>query len=150
MLWLALHFFRLPLDTVTRGAPEAGPFAIASSADTGATLVACNHIARARGVRSGMTVAAAWALVSDLNILPRDETAERAALEHIAAWAFEFTPTISVSPPNEVLLEVEGSLGLFGGLGALRRRIEQGDPGCVEKSFAAGAAEMTQEQRIGD
>ena len=126
MLWLALHFFRLPLDTVTRGAPEAGPFAIASSADTGATLVACNHIARARGVRSGMTVAAAWALVSDLNILPRDETAERAALEHIAAWAFEFTPTISVSPPNEVLLEVEGSLGLFGGLGALRRRIEQG------------------------
>lgn len=127
MLWLVLHFFRLPLDTFARDiSSESTPWAVASSAGGGATLVACNQMARARGVRSGMAVAAAWALASDLNIVVRDENAERAALKRIAAWAFEFTPTISVSPPNEVLLEVEGSLALFGGLGALRRRIEQG------------------------
>ena len=127
MLWLALHFFRLPLDMFARGtSSEPTPLAVASSAGGGATLIACNQLARTRRVRIGMTVAAAWALASDLHIVVRDESAERAALERIAAWAFEFTPAISISPPSEVLLEVEGSLDLFGGLGSLRRRIEQG------------------------
>lgn len=126
MLWLALHFFRLPLDTLTRGISESGPLAVAFSSGGGATLMVCNSNAHARGIHTGMTIAAAWALVSDLRIVVRDENAEHAALERIAAWAFGFTPTISVSPPNEVLLEVEGSLALFGGLGALLRRIGQG------------------------
>ncbi|MGQ0522358.1 MAG: Y-family DNA polymerase [Betaproteobacteria bacterium] len=125
MLWMALHFYRLPLDTLERGVCSAGPLAIASSTGNGATLVHCNRIARARGIRSGMTVAAAWALASDLRIVVRDETAERAALERIAAWAIQFTPAVSLSPPGEVLLELEGSLKLFGRLGALQRRIGQ-------------------------
>ena len=122
MLWLALHFFRLPLDTLTRGISESGPLAVAFSSGGGATLMVCNSNAHARGIHTGMTIAAAWALVSDLRIVVRDENAEHAALERIAAWAFGFTPTISVSPPNEVLLEVEGSLALFGGVGAQARR----------------------------
>ena len=126
MLWLALHFFRLPLDTFARGASGSGPLAVASSPGSCATLVACNRAARARGVRSGLTVAAAWALASDLKIAVRDEIAERAALERVAAWSFQFTPTASISAPADVLLEVEGSLKLFGGLGPLRRSIEQG------------------------
>jgi protein ImuB len=73
-----------------------------------------------------MTVSAAWALASDLKIVVRDEIAERAALERVAAWAFQFTPTVSISTPADVLLEVEGSLKLFGGVGRLRRSVEQG------------------------
>lgn len=41
--------------------------------------------------------------------LPRD------ALEPIAAWACQFTPKISLEPPQALLLEVEGSLRYFGG-----------------------------------
>jgi protein ImuB len=126
MLWLALHLSRLSLDTFARGAFGSGPLAVASSPGSSATLVACNRAARARGVRGGMTIAAAWALASDLKIAVRDEIAERAALERVAAWSFQFTPTASISAPAEVLLEVEGSLKLFGGLGPLRRSIEQG------------------------
>ena len=124
MLWLALHFPRLSLDILERGGtPGASPFAIASSSGSGATLVNCNRIARACGIRSGMTVAAASALASDLRIVIRDEAGERNALERIAAWAMQYTPAVSLSPPFEVLLEVEGSLGLFGGFGPLQRRI---------------------------
>lgn len=123
MLWLALHFPSLPLETFARAIPAAGPLAVASSTGGGATLIACNAPARMRGVRPGMTVAAAWALASDLNITVRNENAEKAALERIAAWAFEFTPAVSISYPDEVLLEIEGSLGLFDGLSALHRRI---------------------------
>lgn len=126
MLWLALHFAHLSLDTFARGVCGSGPLAVASSPASGATLVACNRMAGARGVRSGMTVSAAWALASNLKIVVRDESDERAALERVAAWALQFTPTVSISAPADVLLEVEGSLKLFGGLGRLRRRVEQG------------------------
>ena len=126
MLWLALHFRHLPLETFTRGVRGSGPLAIASSSGNGALLVACDRKAQARGVRCGMTIAAAWALASDLKIVVRDAIAERAALERVAAWAFQFTPTVSLSAPADVLLEVAGSLKLFGGSGRLRQRVEQG------------------------
>ncbi|HEX6003850.1 MAG TPA: DNA polymerase Y family protein [Burkholderiales bacterium] len=126
MLWLALHFFKLPLDTLARGVCPGTPLAVASSCASGASLVACNAMAHARGVRSGMSVASAWALAADLNIVVRDERAERAALERIAGWALKFTPVISLSPPGDILLEVEGSLNLFGGLGALHWHVAQG------------------------
>lgn len=126
MLWLALHFRHLPLETFTRGVRESGPLAIASSSGSGALLVARDRKAHARGVRCGMTVTAAWALASDLKIVVRDETAEHAALERVAAWAFQFTPTVSISTPADVLLEVAASLKLLGGLGRLHQRIEQG------------------------
>ncbi len=137
MLWLTLHFHHLPLEIFTRSARRSGPLAAISSIGSSAFIVACNRQAHARGVRSGMTVSAAWALVSELGIVARDEVAERAALERIAAWAFQFTPTTSISAPAEVLLEVEGSLKLFGGLNRLHQRVEQG---VAELGYSASAA----------
>jgi protein ImuB len=37
------------------------------------------------------------------------------ALAPIAAWACQFTPRVSLEPPQELLLEVQGSLRVFGG-----------------------------------
>jgi len=48
------------------------------------------------------------------------------ALAPIAAWACQFTPRVSLEPPQELLLEVEGSLRLFGGLESLRRKLVAG------------------------
>ncbi|MGH8670166.1 MAG: Y-family DNA polymerase [Burkholderiales bacterium] len=47
-------------------------------------------------------------------------------LEAIAAWACRFTPKVSLEPPQGLLLEVEGSLRLFGGRQGLREAIEAG------------------------
>jgi len=126
MLWLALHFPWLPLDVFARGTPAPEPLAVTSSAGTDAEVVACNRAARRRGVRAGMPLAAAWALAANLRIATRDVAAERAALERIAAWAAQFTSTINITAPAEVLLEIAGSLQLFGGLNSLWTRIEQG------------------------
>ena len=73
-------------------------------------------------MRAGMAVAAASALAADLCVLARDPAAERAALERIAACAIQFTPTVSIAPSAEVLLEIAGSLKLFGGLSRLWTR----------------------------
>lgn len=49
-----------------------------------------------------------------------------ATLEAIGAWACQFTPKVSLEPPQALLLEVAGSLRLFGGLEALKNRIRAG------------------------
>jgi protein ImuB len=50
------------------------------------------------------------------------------ALEPLAAWACQFTPKVSLEPPRELLLEVQGSLRLHGGLAALDERLVAGLP----------------------
>src|SRR5438309_10676942 len=47
-------------------------------------------------------------------------------LGHVAAWACQFTPRVSLEPPHGLLLEVEGSLRLLGGLERLLERLREG------------------------
>jgi protein ImuB len=47
-------------------------------------------------------------------------------LEAIAAWACQFTPKVSLEPPQALLLEVEGSLRFFAGLNSLTERLRSG------------------------
>jgi protein ImuB len=127
MLWLCLFLPRLPLEIYTRGDPAHEPLAILNGGLGGRrTLTACNARAWSLGVRPGMSCAAAYALLPGLRVLPRDEPEERAALERVAAWAGQFTSLVSLAAPCSVLLEVGGSLRLFGGSEMLLRRIEEG------------------------
>lgn len=127
MLWLALRFASLPLEVYARAlrTDAAVPLAIASSMGTQGEIVACNEAALTHGVRRGMGLAAAAALAADLRIVPRDTAAENAALERIAAWAIRFTPAVSLARPEEILLEIAGSLTLFGGLKNLWNEIAE-------------------------
>ena len=129
MLWLALRFASLPLEVYTRAVradarhDSPPPLAVTGSRTE---IIACNEAARSRGVKYGMPVAAASALAADLHVVARDTAAEEAALERIAAWAIQFTPTVSIARPDEVLLEIAGSLTIFGGLKNLWGEIATG------------------------
>ena len=142
MLWLALRFASLPLEVYTRAVrPAAGrasqPLAVASSTGTQGEIVACSEAAEKSGVRRGMPLAAASALAAGLDIVPRDLAAENDALERIAAWAIQFTPSVSLAPPGEVLLEIAGSLTLYGGLKNLWTALADG---LRELGYAASMA----------
>ena len=139
MLWLALRFPLLPLEIFTRGAAMSGPLAVVTSSATNAGIVVCNQEARRHGIAAGMLVTAAQALASGLRVFARDVTAERAALERVAAWSLQFTPTISIAAATEVLLEVAGSLSLFGGLNRLWTDIEQKAAAMGYTTLVAGA-----------
>ncbi len=56
----------------------------------------------------------------------RDPAAEAAALAAVATWATQFTPTVALAPPDAVLVEIGGSLRLFGGLPKLTARLSAG------------------------
>ena len=90
-----------------------------------ARIVAATAAALARGVEPGRSVAGALAVAPELQLRDRDPALEAATLDEFATWAGQFTPCVSLDPPDAVLLEVSASLRLFGGLDALARRIAE-------------------------
>jgi protein ImuB len=122
MLWIALHLPQLPLEAFQRGLPSPEPCAVAERQ----RLLACDAKAAARGLRPGLSVTAALALVPGLRLREREAAAETEALLGIAAWAMQCTPHVALDFPDLVLLEVSGSLKLFGGLAQIAARLRQG------------------------
>src|SRR5260221_3475132 len=53
---------------------------------------------------------------------------EREALAAVAAWACQFTPRVSLEPPQALLMEVSGSLRYFGGRWKFLAQLRAGLP----------------------
>ncbi len=149
MLWLALHFPSLPLEVYTRGAAAPGPTVIASIGKDAAgapLVVSCNAAAMRCGIRPGIPISAAHALAPGLAVHVRDVQRERETLERLAAWAQQFTPTLSLAERATLLVEIGGSLRLFGGLSPLLAQVRRGlaelgfDAFSAVAPTAAGAA----------
>lgn len=129
-VWLAVHLrgsqLHAALAALTdkeRHILSSKPIAVVES-DRRATVVACNSIAGARGVRAGHSLNASIALCADTQFLPRDLLSEDRLLEQLATHCERFTSTVSTEPPNELLLEIRGSLKLFGGIDALIKTVQ--------------------------
>src|SRR5258705_10454783 len=125
MLWAALRFPDLSLQLHLRGAASCGP-TIVQEAGNRPRVLSCNEAAAKAGIEPGTLVSAAYALTPRLNLCTIDPAKEAKALAGIAAWATQFTPTVSLACANEVLIEISGCLRLFGGLRPLSGRIRAG------------------------
>ena len=128
MLWLCLLLPSLPLDVFARAiAPteRARPFAVTTGGHY-PRIVAANAAALDAGIAPEQPVSAALALAPDLVLRDRDFTLEADALAAVAAWATQFTPMVSLAPPDAILAEIGGSLALFGGRSQLRDHFARG------------------------
>ncbi|MCB1880813.1 MAG: DNA polymerase Y family protein, partial [Gammaproteobacteria bacterium] len=125
MRWLAIHFPLLALESL---APEESgtPLAITGLQGSRQRILMCNKPAAELGVAAGMRPGAARALSARLRLLPRDERRELAALAAVADWSGCFTSQISLDPPWGILLELAGSLRLFGGVRPLLSKLGNG------------------------
>lgn len=126
MLWLALHFPALSLEIFSRGAAASGPLAVIEKQGNRSRVIACNEAASALGVRTGMPVAAAQALATNLVVRVRDLVAEQESLAGLAAWAGRFTPAVSFQSPGGLLLEIGSCLRLHRGLDNLLGQVRSG------------------------
>ena len=127
-LWLAIHLPSLLLDSLrdmVLALPGRPPVAIVDLERNGKVVRACAEAVQAAGVREGMSINAALALVPGLHALARNARRERQLLEAVAQCGVRFTPRVSLEPPDGVLLEVRGSLRLFGGARQLCLRLQQ-------------------------
>jgi len=112
----------LPLEVFQRGLPSPEPCAVAERQ----RILTCDAKAAARGLHARMPVAAALALAPGLRLRERDAAAETEALLGVAAWAMQCTPSVALDFPDLVLLEVSGSLKLFGGLDEIAAKLQRG------------------------
>ncbi|HSQ69843.1 MAG TPA: DNA polymerase Y family protein [Steroidobacteraceae bacterium] len=137
-LWLAVHLPQLMLESLGEagslllrgGRPEgrvlqqaASPLAIVDQQRGSRIVCACNDSATRAGIQAGMALNSALALLPELEVRARAERRERALLEALAGWGLGFTPRVSLERPDAVLLELRGSLQLFGGVAALLQRM---------------------------
>jgi protein ImuB len=128
-IWLALHLPDYVLESLRArdgaavSGERAGPTAVVDRDEAGRVIRACDAAAMAAGIAPGMSMNSALALCPDLRLQARDAGAERALLERVARLAADFTPRVALEQPDGVLLEVRGSLRLFGGVRALIARL---------------------------
>lgn len=106
--------------------PRPEPWAVIETTGNVDRILACNPLAEAAGIAAGMKRSAAEALAGNLRIDPRRPELELAALEGLAIWAQQFTPTVSLQPPQALLLEIGGCLDYFHGLNTLYQLVRDG------------------------
>ncbi len=122
-LWLCLRLPRLPLAVFAQ--EGAGPRAVIDQQGRRSRVLVCDAAAGRHGVRPGLSANAALALLPDLQLLQRDPEGEQRLLEQLACLAMDFTPCVSLASPDALLLEIRGSLRLFGGIDPLCEQLMQ-------------------------
>lgn len=121
-LWLCVDLPQLSLE-VFAADDDITPRAVIAQSGQRTLVHAVSTAAQRSGVTPGIPLARAQALCPTLQVQSRDLKREVNRLEELAAWAFRFTPTVSIEQPRGLLLEVRGSQRLFGGLANLQSEL---------------------------
>ncbi len=122
-LWFCICLPKLPLEAC-RSSTEA--LAIVEEQHGNHRVLLADAVALAAGVMAGQSANAALALLPTLKLEERSLVREQQVLERLASWLERFSSFVSIADKDLLLLEIAGSLRLFGGLPNLRQEILQG------------------------
>jgi protein ImuB len=99
--------------------PREAPLVIAAREGSRRIVASVDAAASAVGIRQGLTIAHAQALVPGLDVVEASPTADAEGLTKLAMWCVRYSPLVAVDPPDGIWIEVGGSAHLFGGEAAL-------------------------------
>jgi protein ImuB len=120
-LWLP----SLPTDRLRRSGavpPDpAAPLVTVSRLGRHRALAAVDANAARLGLRPGMAVAQAQAMVPGLSTHNAEPAADAAALRRLAGWCLRYAPLTAVDPPDGVWIDITGAAHLRGGERAVLR-----------------------------
>ena len=115
MLWACIGLPQLALDAVLRRLPDpVAPLALVAGPTQLRALHAVNTAAAAAGLRAGMRLTAAHALLPDIAMVDYDPEAEARWQRFLAAWAYRHSSLVSAQWRGCLVLEVRASFGLIG------------------------------------
>jgi protein ImuB len=108
-----------PTDRIRKAAkdapPQDEPLVTAMREGSRRVVAAVDAAAAALGLRPGLTVAHAQALVPNLHVIEAAPDTDGEALRRLARWCFRYSPLVAVDPPDGIWIESAGSAHLFGG-----------------------------------
>ena len=126
MLWACIVLPRLALDAVLRRHPDRdAPLALVEGSAQLRSLHAVNEAASAAGLRAGMRLSAAHALLPRFEMVEHDPVAETRWQRFLAAWAYRHSSLVSAQWPGCILLEVRASFRLLGPWPRLEARLRE-------------------------
>lgn len=114
---LCLWFPRLAAERVIRGRPDlaAAPFALVADPGGALSLASLSPGAEALGLRRGMALGDARAIVPSLVTQPVDPRRQAAFLAALRRWAGRFSPWVAEEGEEALVLDITGCAHLFGG-----------------------------------
>jgi protein ImuB len=126
MLWACIVLPRLALDAVLRRRPDRhAPLALVDGPAQLRTLPAVTDAAAAAGLRAGMRLTAAHALLPRFELVEHDPAAETRWQRFLAAWAYRYSSLVSAQWPGCIVLEVRASFCLLGPWPRIEARLRE-------------------------
>lgn len=126
MLWACILLPRLALDGVLRRLPDpAPPLALVGGPAQLRSLHAVNDAASQAGLRAGMRLTAAQALLPEFAMVDHDPAAEARWQRFLAAWAYRHSSLVSAQWPGCLVLEVRASFRLLGPWPRIEARLRE-------------------------
>ena len=125
MLWACLYFPNLPIDRQTNTLNSEIPTAVIQQSGSRKLVMACNACAQALGIKAGQSLNSAYAIAPDLQVNDYIEDEQETHLNQLALWAMQFSSWVTPRMPDTLLLEIQASLKLFGGLDSLLLTFER-------------------------
>ena len=122
-LWFCIHLPNLTLEAC--GTAKEARVVVEEQHGIYRVLLACPE-ACAAGVQPGQSSNAALALLPTLQVEERSALREQQLVEQLATWLEQFTSVVSIAGRDVLLLEIAGSLRLYGGLLSLRQQVAAG------------------------
>jgi protein ImuB len=122
-LWFCVYLQNLALEAC--GTSKAASAVVEEQHGIHRVLLACPK-AMAAGVQPGQSTNAALALLPTLHVAERSVLHEQQAVEQLAGWLEQFTSVVCIAGHDVLLLEIAGSLRLYGGLLSLRQQVAAG------------------------
>jgi protein ImuB len=113
--YLAVHLPWLPAENarLRKIAPPDQPFVLIEK-DRGALRLAALSVEATRlGLTPGMPLADARARVTDLAAIHADPEADAALLDRLVVLARDYTPSVTVDPPQGLMLDIAGCTHSF-------------------------------------
>ena len=126
MLWACVLLPQLALDAVLRRLPDpAAPLALVGGSAQLRTLHAVNAAAAQAGLKAGMRLTAARALLPEFAMVEHDAQAEARWQRFLAAWAYRHSSLVSAQWPGCIVLEVRASFRLLGPWPRIEARLRE-------------------------
>jgi protein ImuB len=114
---LSLWFPYLAAEHALRSSPDVSnaPFVIIAERHNSLQIHSVSQAAAAKGLSVGQSLSDAHVLCPNLMTAPHNPMVETAVLNALARWAMKFTPWITQTTPDALLLDITGCAHLFGG-----------------------------------
>ncbi|MDV2452310.1 Y-family DNA polymerase [Xanthomonas hortorum] len=124
MLWACILLPQLALDAVLRRLEEPhAPLVLVEGPAQLRSLHSVNAAASAAGLKAGMRLSAAHALMANVRTIDYEAQAEARTQRFLAAWAYRHSSLVSQQWSRAIVLEAGASFRLFGPWPRFERRL---------------------------